>query len=214
MNIYLRLARSITIAALIGLAGGCSVFSPQPDLSHSYVLNPLAEKISPAPPPDPTLSLGVYYTDLPVYLDRPQIVARLADNQPFPDEYQRWLEPLSEGFSRVLARDIEQMTDSSHVAAFPLPPAFGQEFEVYVSVTQFDGAPGGDVTLRTQWRISGPGGQPNYYTHESTFTRRVAPGRETAPAYVDTLSALVGDLAREVVKALPQAHAAKSASRP
>ncbi len=206
--------RGFAMVALTGLVGGCSVLSPKPDLSHGYVLNPLTEKISPAPAPDPTLSLGVYYTEVPVYLDRPQMVARLADNQPYLDEYHRWLEPLREGFSRVLAQDIAQLADSSRIAAYPLPPAFDQEFEVDVNITQFDGVPSGDVTLRVQWRISGPGGRPNYYTHESVFTRRVATGREIAPAYVGALSALVGDLAREIVKAMPEVHAAKSTSKP
>ena len=214
MILFRRIACGLLGLALAGLAGGCSVFTPKPDLSHGYVLNPLTKDVSPAPPPDPTLSLAVYYTDLPVYLDRPQMVVRWPNNQPYLDEYHRWLEPLSAGFSRVLASDIGRLADSSHVAAFPLPPAFGEDFEVYVTVLQFDGSPAGDVTLRAQWRIAGPGGKPNYYAHESVLTRRVAPGPDIAAAYVDTLSALVDDLAREIVAALPEAHSVKSTLSP
>ncbi|HVU38018.1 MAG TPA: PqiC family protein [Opitutales bacterium] len=213
MHRWHRRIRPITALALAGLAAGCSVLSPKPDLSHSYVLEPAPNKATPAPPPDPTLSLAVDYTEMPVYLDRPQMVARLSNHQPYIDEYHRWLEPLSAGFSRVLAQDIAQMADSTHVAAYPLPTAFSHDFEVHVTVTQFDGAPGGTVTLHAQWRISGPGGKPTYFSHDTTVTRPAAPGPDPAVAYVDALSRLVSDLAREIVLQMPEAHAAQSTLR-
>jgi hypothetical protein len=203
----------IAIVAAASLWAGCSVFSPKPDLSRFYVLNPLTAKTGPAPPPDPTLSLEVFSADVPDYLDRPQMVARLPGNQANVDEYHRWLEPLGTALARVLAQDIALYADSSHVAAFPVPPGFAQEFEVDAQVLQFDGAPGGEVTLRALWRISGPGGKPNYYTHESVFTRAAAATADPASGYVDALSALAGDLARDIVKSLPEARAAKAALR-
>jgi uncharacterized lipoprotein YmbA len=187
------------------------VFSPKPDLSRFYVLNPLTAKTAPAPPPDPTLALIVFSAEVPDYLDRPQMVTRLPGNQVGLDEYHRWSEPLDAGLARVLAQDIALYADSAHVAAFPVPPGFSQEFEVNVQVVQFDGAPGGDVTLHAQWRISGPGGKPNYYTHESSFTRHAAAGADPAADYVDALSDLAGDLAREIVQSLPEARTAKAA---
>lgn len=196
------------LAACFSLAwGGCSVFSPKPDLSQRYVLSPVTEKVSPTPVPDPTLSLGVFYTEMPQYLDRPQMVVLLANNQPYIDEYHRWLEPLSAGFTRVLAQDIAQMADSPRIAAFPLPPAFAHDFEAQVTVMQFDGAPGGDVTLRVQWRITGPGGKPAYFSHETSITRRAPAGPDLAMAYVNTLNLLVNDLAREIVRQMPEARA-------
>ncbi len=201
----------IAVFVVAGLWAGCSVFSPKPDLSRFYVLNPLAAKPAPAPPPDPTLSLEVFSADVPDYLDRPQMVIRLPGNQAGVDEYHRWLEPLGTALARVLAQDIALYSDSSHVAAFPVPPGFAQEFEVDAQVLQFDGAPGGDVTLRALWRISGPGGKPNYYTHESVFTRPAAATTDPATGYVDALSALAGDLARAIVQSLPEARAAKAA---
>jgi uncharacterized lipoprotein YmbA len=201
------------LAAALALLAGCSVLSPKPDLSHSYVLNAVTEKVSPAPPPDPTLSLGVFYTEVPAYLDRPQMIVRYPSNQPYIDEYHRWLEPLGAGFSRVLAQDIAQLSDSTHIAAFPLPPAFAHDFEAQVTVLQFDGVPGGDVTLHAQWRITGPGGKPGYFTHETTITRHAPAGPDPAAAYVNTLSLLVNDLAREMVRQMPEARAAQGALR-
>jgi uncharacterized lipoprotein YmbA len=203
--------RRLVIFALAGMLASCSVFTPKPDWSSFYVLNPQTAKAAPIPPPDPTLVLAVYSIDVPDYLDRPQMVTRLPGNQVALDEYHRWAEPLGLAFARVLAQDIHLYSDSPHVAAFPLPPGFGQEFEVSVQVLQFDGALGGDVTLHAQWRISGPGGKPAYYSHESVFTRPAATGTDSVAGYVDALSALTGGLASEIVTALPEARTAKAA---
>jgi uncharacterized lipoprotein YmbA len=210
-------SRRLALLTLAGLLAGCSIFSPKPDLSRFYVLNAQTVKAAPIPPPDPTLSLVVFSADVPDYLDRPQMVSRLPGNQASLDEYHRWAEPLGAAVARVLAQNIALYSESSHVATFPVPPGFGQEFEVNVQILQFDGALDGDVTLRVQWRISGPGGKPNYYVHESTYVRRaggMATAADPAAGYVDALSALAGDLSRDIVQALPDAQAAKAAISP
>ncbi len=198
-----------------GLFAGCSVLSPKPDLSQSYLLTGLTAKVAPSPAPDLALSLAVNSPEVPDYLDRPQMFIRLPGGQVSIDEFHRWTESMGPGFARVLAQDVTLFSDSAHVAAFPVPPGFGQEFELSVQILQFDGAPGGDVTLLAQWRISGPGGKPNYYVpaHPSTFTRHADSGADPFVGYVNTLSLLIGDLAREVVKSLPEARAAKAALR-
>ncbi|HTB63061.1 MAG TPA: PqiC family protein, partial [Opitutales bacterium] len=138
--------RQIFLVAAIGLLAGCTVLDPKPDYSQFYLLNPLTAKMAPAPQPDPTLRLIVDDTEVPEYLNRPQMVARLPGNQVSRDEYHRWGEPLNEGFSRVLAQDIALLSDSSHVASFPIPPGFGQDLEINVQLLQFDGALNGTVT--------------------------------------------------------------------
>jgi len=199
----------VLVAALA--AGGCSILSPKPDLARNYRLGPLTAKVSPAPPPDPTLALAVFPVDIADYLDRPQMVTVVNAGQVNLDEYHRWAEPLGSGFSRVLAQDIGLLSDSSHVGAFPLAPGFGQDFEVYAQVLQFDGTPGGNVTLHVSWRITGPGGRPNYSVHQTTSTRKTENGPDPATNYVNALNGLIGDLAREVVADIPEARAAKAA---
>ncbi len=205
--------RGCCLLALTGALGGCSVLSPKPDLAHYYTLKPITEKVSPAPPPDPTLSLGIYYPEMPTYLQRPQIVVDMAGGQKYLDEYHRWLEPIGDGFGRALAQDVAQLSDSTHVAAYPLPPGFGHDLEVHVIVAQFDGTAGGDVSLHAEWRITGPGGQPAYFSHETVFTYRSGTGPDRAGAYVDALDHLILDLAREIVVEMPEVHAVQAAGK-
>lgn len=206
---------SLALVLACGLFAGCSVLAPKPDLSQSYLLTGLTAKAAPLPIPDPSLSLAVNSPEVPDYLDRPQMFTRLPGGEVKVDEFHRWTESMGAGFSRVLAQDLTLFSDSAHVAAFPVPPGFGQEFELSVQILQFDGTPGGDVTLLAQWRISGPGGKPNYYVpaHPSQFTRPAEAGADPFVGYVNTLSALIGDLSREVIKSLPEARAAKAALR-
>lgn len=189
---------------------GCSVLDPKPDYSRTYVLHALTAKTAPAPPPDPTLMLAVFLPDLPDVLAGQQMVTRLNANEVNLDEFHRWAEPLDNGFSRVLAQDISLFSDSTHVAATPLPPGFGQHFEIYIKVLQFDGKTRGDVTLQAQWRMTGPEGKPNYLMHETTFVRHVASGTDPSAEYAEALSALIGDLARAIVEAAPEARTASA----
>ncbi len=100
------------------------MLSPKPDLSQSYLLSGLTAKVAPIPPPDPALSLAINSPIVPDYLDRPQMFIRLPGGQVSVDEFHRWTESMGPGFSRVLAQDVALLADSSHVAAFPLPPGF------------------------------------------------------------------------------------------
>jgi uncharacterized protein len=205
-----RIARFLAAAGVAGALAGC--FSPKPDVARHFVLDPLPASAAPAVALDPSLALGVFEADVPAYLDRPQMVTRQPGGQVSLNEFERWGEPLGTGFSRVLAQDIALDSGSSRVAEFPLPQAFGQEFEVYVEVLEFDGAPAGNVTLRALWRVTGPGGHPEYYLKDSTFTRRAAAGADETRDYVATLDDLVGDLASEIVQSLPLVRANKASA--
>jgi hypothetical protein len=207
-------ALSLAALAAAGLLAGCgSFFSPKPDYSQFYLLSALPASAAPATPPEPDLAMGVFSPDIPAYLERPQIVTRSGDNQVMLNDYQRWAEPFGSGFSRVLAQDIGLLAGTSRVAVFPLTQAFEQEFETYVLVFQFDGVPGGDVTLRARWRITGPGGKPNYVVQESILHATASATGDNYKGYVAAMSALVGDLAREIVAAVPQAKTAEAAQQ-
>jgi uncharacterized protein len=207
-------ALSLAALAAAGLLAGCgSFFSPKPDYSTFYLLSALPTSAAPTPPPEPDLAMGVFSPDIPTYLERPQIVTRAGDNQVMLNDYQRWAEPFASGFSRVLAQDIGLLAGTSRVAVFPLTQTFDQEFEAYVLVFQFDGVPGGDVTLRARWRITGPGGKPNYVVQESILHATASASGDNYKGYVAAMSGLVGDLARDIVAAVPQAKTAEAAEK-
>jgi hypothetical protein len=214
MNHRTRFVCLLAAALTAGLLGGCGGFlSPKPDYSQFYLLSAVPSSAAPATPPAPDVAIGVFSPDMPGYLDRPQIVASAGNNQVTVNEYQRWAEPLSGGFARVLIQDIATLSGSVHVALFPLTRSFSQEFEVYLLVYQFDGAPGGKVTLRARWRITGPDGKPSYVVQESNLTADSTAAVPAYQGYVEAMSNLVGQLAQQIVAAIPAAKTAEAAEQ-
>jgi uncharacterized protein len=203
----------LSAALAAGLLAGCTLFQAKQDPSQFYVLNGLPASAAPATPSAPDVAIGVYTPDLPAYLDCPQIVTRLGSNQVALNEFQRWAEPVNAGFARALVQNIALYTGSNRIALFPLTRTFSQEFEVYLLIFQFDGQPGGTVTLRARWRVTGPDGRPVYLVRDSAFTRDSALSPNPYSAYVDTLSLLVGDLAKDIVAAIPDAQTAEAADK-
>ncbi|MGA2053380.1 MAG: PqiC family protein [Opitutales bacterium] len=212
MNHRTRCACLLASALTAGMLAGCGSFlSPKPDNSQFYVLSALPQSAAPSTPPAPGVAIGVFSPELPGYLDRPQMVASAGSSQVTVNEYQRWAETLTDGFARVLVQDVATLSGSNDVALFPLTRTFAHEFEVYTLVYQFDGVPGGKVTLRARWRITGPDGQPNYVVQDSNLTADSTPGVPAYQGYVEAMSALVGQMAQQIVAAIPAAKTAEAA---
>jgi hypothetical protein len=198
-----------------GLLAGCNgLLSPTPQLSREYVLAALPASSAPATPLDAAAALVIFPTEMPEYLDRPQLVTRVQNNEIALNEFQRWGEPVESGFSRVLAQDLALLSGSNRVEVFPVPHVFAQEFELYVKVAQFDGAPGGEVVLRVSWSATGLGGRPNYFKKTSVFRRIASTSPDAFAGYLEALDGLEGDLAREIVESLPLIRANKTAAAP
>jgi uncharacterized lipoprotein YmbA len=200
------------IFAMSLLAGCNGLLSPKVQPSHEYVLAALPVASAPATPLDATAALVVFPAEMPEYLDRPQLVTRVQNNEIRLNEFQRWGEPVDDGFTRVLAQDLALLSGSNRVEVSPVPHVFAQEFEIYVKVTQFDGTPGGEVVLQVSWSATGLGGRPNYFKKTSTFTRRASASPDAYAGYLESLDGLEGDLAREIVQSLPLIRANRAAA--
>ena len=109
--------------------------------------------------------------------------------------------------SLALAQDLTLLSGSKRLGLFPQARLDAPDFEIYSQVYQFDGVLNGEVTLRVQWRVTGHEGQPAYYSHESVFTRAIGGNSNSYAGYVEALSGLVGDYAKEVMAAVPLARA-------
>jgi len=115
-----------------------------------------------------TLALGSL--DLPMLIDRPQIVRRIDGNRVETLEYDRWAEPLADGLRSTLAGDLAARLPGTTV----LPVAGSGLAEgtpvLAVTVLRFDADATGRVVLDAQWTLSpgsGAGG------------RKIGPTRET-----------------------------------
>ena len=115
-----RARRAVAVSlALAGLAGmgGCVGRS---SAARFYVLTPVAATgVAAASTQGSGLIVSVGPVTLPSYLNRPQIVTRLAGGEVDLAEFDRWAEILIEAVPRVLAEDLGRLLGSDRVEAYP-----------------------------------------------------------------------------------------------
>ena len=150
-------------------------------------------------------AIGVGPVELPEYVNRPQIVTRTSRNELEMAEFARWAEPLEENFSRVLAENISVMLSTDRVIVYPWNRTAAVDYQVVVEVTRFDGAVGGDVSMRARWTVLGDRGEKILIRRNSSLSARA--DAKTYEALVAAQSQMVADLSSEIaeeIKALSE----------
>jgi uncharacterized lipoprotein YmbA len=97
------------------------------------------------------LAVGVGSVAFPEYLDRPQIVTRVGENELEIAEFYRWAEPLRKDFSRTLAENLAALLGTEVVVVLPWSRTIPLDHHLVMSVIRFEGRPGGNVELVARW---------------------------------------------------------------
>jgi uncharacterized protein len=185
------------VILLLVLAVCLSACAGKSASSKFYVLSPL---------PQPALSagegttIGVFPVAMPEYLDRPQIVTRVSENEIKIDEFSRWAEPLKESFTRALVQNLSSLLNTAKVIKTTGSTGFPMELQVGVEVVQFDGTLGGDVVLIVKWGLFEAEGKKLLLAKKSSF--KESTGTATYEALVAAESRAVAALSREIAEAI------------
>ena len=100
-----RRARCSPVWLVAVLAGACGSLFPKSPPSDFYLLTAAEPPARVSPPaPAPPILLGA--VRLPPYLDRRELVTRLAPNQLRVEDLELWAEPLRESVPRTIERDL------------------------------------------------------------------------------------------------------------
>ena len=184
----------IVLLALAVCLSACAGKTADPKF---YVLSPLPQSSQSLG--DGTV-IGVFPVFMPDYLDRPQIVTRVSENEIQLDEFNRWAEPLKESFYTVLVENLSTLLETKKIIktaqSFTVPLAF----QVGVDVVQFDGTLGGDVVLIARWGFFGQEEKALLSAKRSTF--REPTGAATYEALVAANSRALAAFSREVAEAV------------
>jgi uncharacterized lipoprotein YmbA len=184
----------VLLLALVSLFSACAGKSAP---SKFYMLNSLPQ--SPLSAVEGG-TIGVFPITVPDYLDRPQIVTRVSENEISFDEFRRWAEPLKDSFTNALVQDLSTLLNTARVIKTTESPGIPMALRVGVKVVQFDGTLGGDVVLVVKWGLFGQEGKKLLVGKRSTF--KEATGAETYEAYVAAESRAVSALSREIAEAI------------
>jgi uncharacterized lipoprotein YmbA len=191
-----RPVTAVVLAALCFLAG-CSILSPQPDRSRFYVLTSSVDA------PGPTSGAAAYTLGLgpikfPDYLDRSQIVTRVAPNQVVFSDVDRWAEPLDRNFSRVLSENLARLLNTERIISLPTFVPTNVEYEIPIEVLRFESDGSGVVELTARWAIRRPKEGKLLHTRESRIVETASEAR--TQAMVVALSGAVGKLGEEIAR--------------
>jgi uncharacterized lipoprotein YmbA len=184
----------VLVLALVVCLSACAGKSAS---SKFYVLSPLPQSTMSGAE---GITIGVLPVAMPDYLDRPQVVTRVSENEIKLDEYNRWAEPLKENFYTVLVDNLstllsnEKIIKTSHNLGTPLG------LHVGVEVLQFDGTLGGDVVLVAKWGLIEEQGKKLLLAKRSSLKEPT--GAATYEALVAAQSRAVATLSREIAEGI------------
>jgi len=156
--------------------------------------------------PQPTLNaaegttIGVFPVAMPEYLDRPQIVTRVSENEIRLDEFSRWAEPLKESFTRALVQNLSSLLNTAKIIKTTGGTGIPVALQVGAEVVQFDGILGGDVILIVKWGLFEAEDKKLISAKRSYFKEPT--GAATYEAFVAAQSRAVAALSREIAEAI------------
>jgi uncharacterized lipoprotein YmbA len=129
------------------------------------------------------------------YLDRTEVVSRLADHRLRVTSGESWSEPLGEMTGRVLAEDLAERVPGSVVFMESSPISADPDAVVSIDIQRFDAGDDGTLTLRVEVAVERARDRSPLMVR--TLDLRAPTGPSTG-ALVATMSDLVGRLADQV----------------
>src|SRR2546430_11474761 len=140
------------IFALCAIAiAGC--LSPRRDDSKFFVLAPVGSDPAGATAASSRqILLGLGPVKLPAYLDRQEVVTRVAPNRLQLSSVDRWAEPLDVGFTRVLAQDLSSNLATQRITFYPWYNSTPVDYQVKIHVYRFESDKDGRVDLTAHWQ--------------------------------------------------------------
>ncbi len=135
-----RLTATLTLSFCL-LLSGCLNLEPQPDNSRYHILDHQASKgakirqlIAGTP------HIYISRVDLPEYLKGKKLVIRKTPTEITLSETDRWVEPIEDSLSRVLANHmLSQLPEQWSTAHHPERRTNSKGFEVYLRITRLEG---------------------------------------------------------------------------
>jgi uncharacterized lipoprotein YmbA len=153
---------------------------------------------------DTYLRVGVGPLRTPDYLSHSQIVTRGSDSRVIVDDFNRWIEPVSDAIYRVVSENLDSLMSNAVVAAFPYTHIADLDYQLVGRIGRFDAGMDGTVVLQMQWGVISSRDdfvvQPRRVRYEASAARA-----GDYPALVRAMNEVLQQFSRDVAKALNEA---------
>lgn len=180
----------------------CTLIETRSDPSRFYVLDAPVAPADAVKPPAAVwpFALAVARVQTPSYLDQPQLVSRASGSRVTFSEFNRWLEPVDKGATRVFAASLASRLGAERVAMDPALDFYRDGVLVQVNALRFDGVIGDTVVLRARWRAASVHDGAALVVGEHTVTAKCkeADYQSYAAAMGEALDTFAGLVAEEI----------------
>ena len=151
MTISLSRPYILIISAFAMFFSGCASTPP----SRFYVMNPTYKDTptNAVPAAQGILQMGVGPVELPHYLNRPQIITRISENEVEVADFDKWAEPLDENICRVLVENLGAMLEPGSYAVAQWKVATNTDYRIAVKIIRFEGSLTGSAYLEAHLNI-------------------------------------------------------------
>jgi uncharacterized protein len=149
---------------------------------------------------DYNISVSIGPVDIPVYLDRPQIVSRTSQNELTLSEFDRWGGSLKDDIVRVLSENLTEILSQNSVFVSPWGRGNVSTYRVTIDIRRFDAMPEGNVLLNAQWTIVGKEGKQILRMRESLITEAIT--AQTYSAKVSAMNRALEKLSRDIAEGI------------
>ena len=148
-------------------------------------------------------AIGIGPVKIPEYLNQPEIVTRITQNELRLDEFAKWAEPLEDNISRALAKNLLSLLCIRRIAIFPWKAGTPIDYRIDVDVIQLDGILGESASLDVTWSISDGTDRKKspLLTKRSTYKESTG-GGEDYRTFVSAQSRNLASLSREIAEAI------------
>jgi uncharacterized protein len=140
-----RIARMLAIVVVATSMAACGTTKP----SRFYTLD--ATAVPDGRPPS-RVAVIVGPVTVPASVDQPEFVVEVASNRVNVDEFNRWVDPLSDSIARVVAGNLAVLLGSPEVATAPMAN-FKADYSVTINVQRFESRPGQGTLLEAVWAV-------------------------------------------------------------
>lgn len=203
-----------TLGLLLTATVGCfNLGEGTQQRTRFYVLHSLSDAgtETQAPENDYCAAIGIGPVRFPEYLNRPQIVTRVSQNELHLAMFDKWAEPLKDNFSRVLAENLSSLLRTKSVVVFPWGQSIPIDYRVEVEVIRMDGNLGGNATLVARWVIYDEDNAKVLMRGEGSYSEPAV--RKNYEAQIAAQSRTLATLSRDIAQALKALFANLAASK-
>ena len=159
---------------------------------------------------DAYLRVGVGPLRTPDYLSRSQIVTRGDDSRVLVDDFNRWVEPVSDAIYRVVAENLDSLLGDAVVVAFPYTHIADLDYQLIGRISRFDADSDGAVVLQMQWGVISSRDDFLVQPRRARYEASVAEAGDY-PARVRAMNEVLLQFSRDVAESLNGAEVQQAA---